>query len=78
MAQSPGRFMVVPFSNGLWKILDFKVGRYTRSYYTEREANRYASRKNSEHRRAAAPRCVLARDSDGDWSWTPAETVEVK
>jgi len=40
------RFMVVPFSNGLWKILDLKVGRYTRAYDDERSANRYARRRN--------------------------------
>lgn len=62
------RFMVVPFSGGLWKILDMKLGRYTRAYDTERQAKRYAGRRNSAHRRVNSVQvCVVC------WSPVPCE-----
>jgi len=45
MSTTSDRFMAVPFTDG-WKVLDMKVGRYTRRYDTPRQAESYCRRKN--------------------------------
>lgn len=49
-------FDVIPFSGGLWKVLDWKRGRYIRGYHSLSAARRYASTRNRKAGfRAAAP-----------------------
>ena len=53
------RFEPIPWSHG-WKVLDWQRGVYVpRLWDTERQAKRYAQRRNSDHRKATAPRYVI-------------------
>ena len=51
MSRDTARFMVVPFTGGVWKILDLHLCRYTRMYDTESAAKRYAAGRNRKYPR---------------------------